>query len=669
MNPGMTASDIFVVLREVKDLIVERWILNVYQLNGILLFKISSDTPNKTWLLIEPGKRMHLTSLRYEREAKLRAFCKALRKHLRDHKISVIEQHDFDRVVYLRAGPPEKRFTLVIELFGGGNAILLDPKDRIVSAMTYRRMRDRDIVRGAPFQFPPLRAADPRQISGKELNSLLDDSEQDIVRTLVHSLNMSGSTAEEILSTAEIAYKINAKSLTPKQRKTLHQALSSYFITLAEEPLKPRIVLGENEEPLQVLPTESKRFQKSKVRSFSTFNQALDNYYSTYHEETAVEEITDTYQRDFKKLQYLLSQQQEHLETMQTRAKQSRDAANVIYQNLNLVEELLSTIQDARQQGHSWKEITKRLENGRQQKIPAAMIVKGIHPHSGRIQIQLNAVSLSLDIRLSATENANQLFQRSKQLEKKVKGASIAIENTKQKIARLDEKRDDELTAADSDKLMYRRKKRWFEKFRWFETSGDFLVLGGRDAGSNQQLIRKYLDESDLFFHADFAGAPIVIVKTEGRDVSEEELAEIAIFAVSYSRAWKASSSAADAYWVTSDQVSLSAPSGEFLPKGAVMVRGERNYLRNNPVRIAIGVIIEEGFPIIIAGPESTIRKKTKVFFIITPGKMKVSDAAKRLRADFSERVPSEFQSKVRALSIDEIIAILPPGPIDFVKE
>lgn len=669
MNPGMTASDIFVVLREIKDVVVERWILNVYQLNGILLFKISSDSPNKTWLLIEPGKRMHLTSLRYEREAKLRAFCKALRKHLRDHKISVIKQHDFDRVVYLQAGPPEKRFTLVIELFGGGNAILLDPKDRIVSAMTYRRMRDRDIVRGAPFQFPPLRASDPRQISLTELNSLLDNSDQDIVRTLVRSLNMSGSTAEEVLSVSEIPYNINAKSLNTTQRKILHKALCSYFTTLSEEPLKPRIIIGENDEPLQVLPTESKRFRDAKVKLFSTFNQALDNYYSTYHEETAVEEITDKYQRDFKKLQHLLSQQQEHIENMQSRAKQSRDAANMIYQNLNLVEELLSTIQDARQQAHSWKEIAKRLENGKQQRIPAAMIVEEVHPHSGRIQIELNAISLSLDIRLSATENANQLFQRSKQLEKKVKGATIAIEDTKQKIARLDEKRDDELTAADTDKLMYRRKKRWFEKFRWFKTSENFLVLGGRDAASNQQLIRKYLDESDLFFHADFAGAPVVIVKTEGREVSKEELMEIAIFAVSYSRAWKAGRSAADAYWVTSDQVSLSAPSGEFLPKGAVMVRGERNYIRNNPVRIAIGVIIEEGFPIIIAGPESTIRQKTKVFTIITPGKIKVSDAAKRLRTDFSERVPSEFQSQVRALSIDEIIAILPPGPIDFVKE
>ncbi|MFX1343148.1 MAG: ribosome rescue protein RqcH [Promethearchaeota archaeon] len=665
----MTASDIFVMLREVKDVVVGRWILNIYQLNGTLLFKISSATPNKVWLLIEPEKRMHLTSLTYEREAKLRAFCKALRKHLRDHKITDLEQHDFDRVVYLRAGPPEKRFTIVIELFGGGNAILLDPKDRIVSAMTYRRMRDRDIVRGAPFQFPPLRATDPREITLEDLNSILDSSENDLVRTLVHSLNMSGNTAEEVLSKVEIDSSISAKALTSKQRKTLHQTLISYFESLAEGQLKPQIIMDENGEPIQVLPADSVRYQNMKVSKFTTFNEALDTFYSTSREETVTEEIDEKYQRELAKLHRLREQQQTHLETMQSRAEQSRTAANAIYQQLDIVEELLFTIQNARKQSVSWKDISQRLEEGKKQQIPAAMILESINPQAGRIQILLNELSISLDVRLGATDNANQMFQRSKQLEKKVKGATIAIEDTLQKIAKLEEKHEDALLKAESDRLMRRRKKRWFEKFRWFRTCQDLMVLGGRDAGSNQQLIRKYLEEPDLFFHADFAGAPVVVVKTEGREVSEKELEEIAIFAVSYSRAWKAGRPAADAYWVTSDQVSLSAPSGEFLPKGSVMVRGERNYLRNIPVRLAVGLLIEEGFPLVFAGPESVVQQKAQSWVSIIPGTMKVSDAAKQLRAYFTKNLPPELQDQVKTLTIDEIIAVLPPGPVDLRHE
>jgi predicted ribosome quality control (RQC) complex YloA/Tae2 family protein len=665
----MSASDVFVMLREIKDVLIGRWILNIYQLNGTLLFKFSSDSPNKTWLLIEPGKRMHLTSLTYEREAKLRSFCKALRKQLRDHKVSDIEQHDFDRVVYLRAGPPEKRSTLVIELFGGGNAVLLDSQGRIISAMTFRRMRDRDVVRGAPFQFPPLRAMDPRDVSLDSLNEILDASDHELVRTLARNLNMSGTTVEEILSIAELQPKSIASSLSVDQRKNLYQVLKRYFHTLMDEPLNPQIIFNEDEEPIRVVPIASTLYPNARIEKFSTFNEALDEFYSTHTEDVAVDQVESKYQQELKKLQRLQRQQQEHLDTMQTRATQSREAANNIYQNLNIVEELLSTIQEARQQNLSWKEIAKRLEEGKQKQIPAALIFEKVEQHAGRVHIRFGQLTSTLDFRLSATDNANQLFQRSKQLEKKVKGASIAIEDTEEKIARLKEKREEELIQVESAKPVLRRKKRWYEKFRWFRTSNNTLVLGGRDAGSNQQLIRKYLEEADLFFHADFSGAPVVIVRTEGQEVTEQELQEIATFAVSYSRAWKAGWSAADTYWVKSDQVSLSAPSGEFLPKGSVMVRGERNYIRNAPVRIALGLIVDEDFPIIIAGPESSIQAQTKVLVRLIPGKMKVSDAAKQLRKQFASQVPESIRGQVQAMNLDEIIAALPPGPVTLESE
>jgi len=172
-----------------------------------------------------------------------------------------------------------------------------------------------------------------------------------------------------------------------------------------------------------------------------------------------------------------------------------------------------------------------------------------------------------------------------------------------------------------------------------------------------------------LFFHADFSGAPVVVVKTESRTISDQELQEIAIFAVSNSRAWKTGWSGADAYWVQSDQVSLSAPSGEFLAKGSVMVRGERNYLRSVPLRIAIGILAEDDFPLVISGPESAIRQRTKDFVILIPGKIKVSDAAKKIRTILAEQVAPELEKQVQLLSIDEIITVLPPGPVEFVKE
>ena len=38
-----------------------------------------------------------------------------------------------------------------------------------------------------------------------------------------------------------------------------------------------------------------------------------------------------------------------------------------------------------------------------------------------------------------------------------------------------------------------RRQKRWFEKFDWFVSSEDYLVLGGKSGEQNELLVKKYL--------------------------------------------------------------------------------------------------------------------------------------------------------------------------------
>ncbi len=657
------------MLRELKDALVGKWILNIYQLNGSLIFKISHDSPNKIWLIIEPGRRMHLTALTYEKEAQQRAFCKSLRRHLRDHKITAFEQQGFDRVVYLRAGPLEKEYTLVIELFGDGNAVLLDPKGRIVTAMTYRRMRDRDLVRGAPFEFPPLRGKDPWNITEDELNSTLETSKGDIIRTLVRGFSLSGDTAEEILARSGIARETPARSLSPEQRKILHTTILTYFIALDEDQLTPHVVLDEEGNPSRFLPMASERYKGVKVKEYPTFNEALDAYYSIHHRETSLESLEDKYQGELSKLQRLLEKQQQHMETMGVRALRSREAANAIYQQMPIVEELLTTIREARQKDVPWQEIQNRLDLGKERQIAAASITERLDPHSGRVHVLLDGHSIALDFRLSAAENANTLFQRSKQLERKVEGALLAIKDTKRKLLELQQKRDEEVTQAQTQKTIQRRKKQWYEKFRWFFTSSGLLVLGGRDAVSNQQLIRKHLEKEDIFFHADITGAPAVILKTGQKEPTEEDLLETAIFAVSHSRAWRAGWTGCDAYWVRSEQVSLSAPTGEFLPKGAVMVRGNRSYFRKTPLRLAVGLLEENGIPYFAAGPETAMKTQTAHYSTIIPGKLKVSEVAKLLRSHYSKNAPNELRQYIATMNIDEIIAILPPGPINIEGE
>jgi len=57
------------------------------------------------------------------------------------------------------------------------------------------------------------------------------------------------------------------------------------------------------------------------------------------------------------------------------------------------------------------------------------------------------------------------------------------------------------------------RKVFWFEKFLWFITSENYLVIGGRDAHQNEMLVKKYMDKGDMFFHCELHGAAVCILK------------------------------------------------------------------------------------------------------------------------------------------------------------
>ena len=111
--------------------------------------------------------------------------------------------------------------------------------------------------------------------------------------------------------------------------------------------------------------------------------------------------------------------------------------------------------------------------------------------------------------------------------------------------------------------------KEWYEKFRWFTSSDGFLVVAGKDTVSNEVLVKKYATQEDVVFHAEISGAPFVVVKAEGKTISEQTLHEAGEYAASFSRAWRENAGSADVYWVKVDQLSKSGPSGESVPHGA----------------------------------------------------------------------------------------------------
>ncbi len=169
----MTSFDVAAATHEINQLVEGAHIAKIYQIGTqTLLLKLRKPNQPRIQLLSEARKRIHLTSYVHETPKRPSAFCMSLRKYLDNGVIKAVKQHEFERIVTIEIATRQGDFQLVLELFGGGNVILVDPEAKILQAMTYKRMRDRNILRGEPFQHPPARGKNPLKLNIQEFKEI-----------------------------------------------------------------------------------------------------------------------------------------------------------------------------------------------------------------------------------------------------------------------------------------------------------------------------------------------------------------------------------------------------------------------------------------------------------------------------------------------------------------
>ena len=120
---------------------------------------------------------------------------------------------------------------------------------------------------------------------------------------------------------------------------------------------------------------------------------------------------------------------------------------------------------------------------------------------------------VELSIEKSVEENAQTYFEKAKKLRKKLEGAKKALEETKKKEEKNLKKKQESESRKTQLEFEKSIKKEWYEKFRWFWSSDGFLVIAGRDASSNEVVVKKHMENNDLVYHTEAPGSPFAIVK------------------------------------------------------------------------------------------------------------------------------------------------------------
>ena len=582
------------------DTILNSFIKKVYQVNQkeFVLQLYRSDVKKRDFFI---SLNKGIAFYDAEKPEEATQLSMLFRKQLSEKRIVGIEQINFDRVVKITLHTGQE---IILELFGGGNLILTD-NGKIVFAMDQHVYKTRKILIGEEY-IPP---AVINPISDLEtFSGILDASKASIVKTLATRANLGGEIAEEALHRTNID-----KDKMPGEIREYYGALYDNIMEIVRESEKNKAFYYESDELLS--PVLLTALGKDPDEKFEDFNVGIDFYLKHYPEtdknKSSVERRIESQRRSIEEFNKLMLVYNEFGNYLKMNFQQLQKLINIVYNNVR----------------------KSNLNNF----VFMELEISDINPAKNTFAVNYNETKIVLNYRESAGNNINHVFNTAKEYKSKIEGAEKAIEETKKLIVKEKQKAGKK-----------KRVKHWFESYHWFTSSAGNMIMAGRDAKTNEKLVKKHMSENDIYVHADIYGAPSTVIKNEGIDITEDTIREACEFAVSLSRAWPAGIGSGTAYWVYPSQVSKTPESGEFVSKGSWIVRGKRNYVLNIPLELKISLIDYKGNIIPMISPSETATDSKK-WVIIKPGNEKRSVAAEKI-------------AKILGIEKSEIESILPPG-------
>ncbi|KUG20972.1 putative rna-binding proteinous to eukaryotic snrnp [hydrocarbon metagenome] len=459
--------------------------------------------------------------------------------------------------------------------------------------------------------------------------ALLAASDRDLVRTLATRCLFGGAYAEEVCLIAGLPKDIPAAAADPGVvqdglLRLIAQVEGDRTPVITDTGCWPIVLAGS-----------------TAIQRFSSFSDALDAYYPR-----AEKPEEKPGKPRMSREEVIRKRQLQAIAGFEEKIAQHERVVVALYEHYTAVAEIIAVLDEASRK-RSWQEIERILKENDH---PAARMIRAVHPAEAAVELDIGAPA-KIYVHESIEQNIGRYYDQIKRLKKKKAGARAAM--ARAIVEKPPEKREAKV-----------RKKRWFHRFRWFYTTDNVLVLGGRDASQNEELVRRYMEGGDTFVHADVHGGSVVIVK--GTTAHMDEAAQ---FAASYSNAWKAGHFTADVYAARPDQVSKTPEPGEYVARGGFIVRGERTYFRNTPLGIAIGIACSPEVAV-IGGPPAAIAARAKVMVELAPGRFEQNDIAKKVLKQLRDRIPQSVWKEYKTvLNTEEVAAFVPPGGSDIIEK
>lgn len=631
----MTLSGI--ELRYLVDKITEQvqdyYVSNIYGITkDSILFKLHHTEKSDLFMMISTSG-VWLTAVKIDQMEPNRLL-KRLRSDLLRLKLKKIEQIGAERIAYFTFEGFGKEFVLIGEFFGDGNILLCNNEMKILALQHSIDVRHRKLGVGLEYVQPPSNSIDIFNLKESDFDDL---KTTDLVaaKWFGRTLGLPKKYVEAVFEIAGIDGKRIGNLLSDEEIKIIFETVKKIVSDIVSG--NHDVVIVRNER-IEVLPLKLGKLE-GDVTPANSFIEGLDTVFTENIIEKGKSVQSSGSDKKIRELQMQISEQEKAIETVKERSKNITDVANSLFEMVS--RGIISITDNAA--GEILANHNAKLVN--EKGIPLIVIQDE--------KIKINTES-------SLQSIASVLFNEAKKQSAAISSIQAIKEKTEKKLEKFQSKTESEKDLIIVSEI---RKKNWYERYRWFFTTDGYLTIGGRDAASNSAVVRKHLDKNDKIFHGDIFGSPFFILK-DAQDAPDTSMNEIAHATVCFSRAWREGMYGVSAYWVHPEQVKKSAPSGEFLPKGSFTIEGQRNFIKSETLRLAVGIMPIDDDYVLTCGPPGPIKKNSICYAIIEPHGLEMVEAAKKIRIEFSKM----FEDITRKINIDEFVRALPAGKSQIIE-
>lgn len=639
MKPRFTAVDIAAMVGSLRPHLLGSRVLNVYDIGGkLFLIKFTTsiasaeteeqedeDKPDrsKPVLLIESGIRLHLTEVERKKSQIPSGWTMNLRKLIKGKQLERMDQIGVDRVVVLQFGIAEKAINIILEMYAKGNIVVTDLSGKVLMLLRSHSFDDVNVVaKGEVY---------PLSVSASVGNAVTENWEtrSDIIerikeidseslkRELADLPTMSKKkqkSAIQIMKAERVLSRIVPFAHSSLLQKALSSAVCSDPLHMLHNAVEICVAQLEVAKASLLSPQGFVSFKNGAVESFActeslldstagvcniasfpTFSAAVDEYYSKIEATSEADTIEAQRKALLSRVENIKADQERRIEELRKEQDVVWEQAEELQANLALADAAISIVNALVAQQLGWGEIKELVAAQAKAGHLVASHIGRIDFTKNRAEVVFSETTVWMDLSLNAAGNVSALHVARKAMKEKL---GKTEEQAAQAIRQAELKLKSDITKLNDSVERNRhlskvRRRFWFEKFYWFITSEGYLVIAGRDATQNEAIYKKYLRKGDVYVHADIHGAATVVVKnrsTEADAIAPLSLAEAGQFSLCHSSAWN-SKIVTSAWWVRADQVSKTAPTGEYLTTGSFMIRGKKNFLPPSRLELGVGLL------------------------------------------------------------------------------